>query len=119
MAAQVRDSQGASLQNYNNQLVSCLEDLKEQRSILEKQIQEELSEKSKIERDIAILTEKLTRINGKIQLENLNKKIIARNDYDKAIQETEGAYIKILESSQTLLHVLKRESLNLAKKVNL
>lgn len=107
------------MQNYNNQLVSCLEDLKEQRSVLEKQIQEELSEKSQIEKEIALLTERLTRVNGNSSLESLNKKLIARNDYDKAIQETEGAYIKILESSQTLLHVLKRESLNLAKKVNL
>ena len=30
--------------------------------------------------------------------------------------ETEAAYMKILESSQTLLHVLKRESVNLTKK---
>ena len=48
----------------------------------------------------------------------------ARNEYDKTIQETEArsarchvatltfeaAYMKILESSQTLLHVLKRET---------
>ena len=36
--------------------------------------------------------------------------------YDKTIQETEAAYMKILESSQTLLHVLKRETVNLTKK---
>ena len=30
--------------------------------------------------------------------------------------ETEAAYSKIMESSQTLLHVLKRESVNLTKK---
>lgn len=40
----------------------------------------------------------------------------ARNEFDQTIQETEAAYMKILESSQTLLHVLKRESVNLAKK---
>ena len=40
----------------------------------------------------------------------------ARNDYDKTIQETEAAYLKILESSQTLLTVLKRESVGLQKK---
>ena len=32
------------------------------------------------------------------------------------IQETEAAYMKILESSQTLLSVLKRESVNLTKR---
>ena len=51
--------------------------------------------------------------------------MIDHDDYDDAddnpcdhslIQETEAAYMKILESSQTLLHVLKRESVNLQKK---
>lgn len=39
-----------------------------------------------------------------------------RSDYDKVISETEGAYQKIMESSQTLLSVLKRESANIEKK---
>lgn len=34
----------------------------------------------------------------------------------QVIQETEAAYLKILESSQTLLTVLKRESINIQKK---
>ena len=58
-----------------------------------------------------ILTERLARIN-----DNLARKITSRNEYDKTIQETEAAYMKILESSQTLLHVLKRETVNLTKK---
>jgi len=57
------------------------------------------------------LSEKLQKMN-----ESLARKIQARTEYDKTIQETEGAYMKILESSQTLLHVLKRESVNLTKK---
>jgi hypothetical protein len=40
----------------------------------------------------------------------------ARNEFDATIQETEAAYMKILESSQTLLNVLKREAVNLTKK---
>ena len=39
-----------------------------------------------------------------------------RGEYDKVISETEGAYLKIMESSQTLLTVLKRESINIEKK---
>ena len=39
--------------------------------------------------------------------EALARKVQARNEYDKTIHETEAAYMKILESSQTLLHVLK------------
>ena len=45
-----------------------------------------------------------------------SSQVAARNDYDKTIQETEAAYLKILESSQTLLTVLKRESVGLSKK---
>lgn len=44
------------------------------------------------------------------------QKVAARNDYDSTIQETEAAYMKILESSQTLLHVLKRETVNLSQR---
>ena len=34
----------------------------------------------------------------------------------QVIAETEGAYLKILESSQTLLTVLKRESVSMQKR---
>jgi cell division protein FtsL len=47
-------------------LVSCLEELKEQIQEIEGQIQEEMTEKNKLEKQIASLTEKLTRINGKV-----------------------------------------------------
>ena len=40
---------------------------------------------------------------------SLAKKYVTRNEYDKTIDETESAFSKILESSQTLLHVLKKE----------
>mmetsp|Transcript_9609 Transcript_9609/g.9565 ORF Transcript_9609/g.9565 Transcript_9609/m.9565 type:complete len:110 (+) Transcript_9609:3-332(+) len=106
-------AQGASLQTYNNQLVAHLEELKDQRNGLEEQIQATMREKTTLEKEIAALGERLSRVN-----EALNKKIQARNEYDKTIQETEGAYMKILESSQTLLHVLKRESINLNKRIS-
>jgi hypothetical protein len=46
----------------------------------------------------------------------LQTQIDTKNEYDKVIVETEAAYLKILESSQTLLTVLKRESVNIQKK---
>lgn len=116
-------STGAS--SFNNELVKCIEDLRDKREELNRtiikvrgashipsscNIQEE-EDKAKIQREISILTEKLQKMN-----EGLSRKIQARNEYDKTIQETEAAYMKILESSQTLLHVLKRESVNLTKK---
>ena len=47
---------------------------------------------------------------------SLAKKYVTRNEYDKTIQETQNAFNKILESSQTLLHVLKKEGSQLYKK---
>ena len=104
-------SQGASLQNYNNELVKCIEDLREKREEINRQISKDEEDKAKVQRDLATLTERLASIN-----DALTRKTQARNEYDRTIQETEGAYMKILESSQTLLGVLNRESVNLVKK---
>ncbi|KAJ1635045.1 sporangia induced deflagellation-inducible protein [Pavlovales sp. CCMP2436] len=103
--------QGATLQNYNNDLVRCIEELREKREEVNRAIASEEEEKAKIQNDLRILTERLSRLN-----DGLARKISSRNEYDRTIQETEAAYQKILESSQTLLHVLKRESVNLSKK---
>lgn len=103
--------QGATLQNFNNELVKCIEDLREKREAVNTSILKEEEEKAKIQKDLSILTDRLSKIN-----ESLARRVMARNEYDKTIQETEAAYMKILESSQTLLHVLKRETVNLTKK---
>jgi Sjoegren syndrome nuclear autoantigen 1 len=103
--------QGASLQNYNNELVKCIEDLREKREEINRQILRDEEAKAKIQQDLAIFTKRLSEVN-----EELAKKIQTRNEYDRTIQETEAAYMKILESSQTLLQVLKRETQNLHKK---
>ncbi len=60
---------------------------------MNRQIMREEEEKSKIQNDIRILTEKLNRIN-----ESLQRKHQARGEYEKTLQETEAAYNKILES---------------------
>ncbi len=40
----------------------------------------------------------------------------ARMEYDKVIRETEGAYEQIMQSSQTLLSILKKECSNIDRK---
>jgi Sjoegren syndrome nuclear autoantigen 1 len=92
--------QGAALQNYNNELVKCIEDLCAKRDELQRVILTEEEDKHKLENEIRIASEKLARIN-----EGLAKKITARTEFDRTISETEAAYMKILESSQTLLNV--------------
>ena len=46
----------------------------------------------------------------------LEKKYEARDEFDRAIHDTEQAYLKIIESSQTLLHVVKKEDQALLKR---
>merc|ERR1711998_624025 len=82
--------QGATLQNYNNELVKCIEDLREKREEVNRSIAKDEEEKAKIQNDLRILTERLARIN-----DNLARKITSRNEYDKTIQETEAAYSKV------------------------
>lgn len=43
----------------------------------------------------------------------LQKKYQTRSEYDRIITETEDAFSKILDSSKTLLHVLKKEGTTL------
>lgn len=64
-----------------------------------------------IESEIASLTERLNQLT-----DALVKKYEARDEFDRTITETEQAFLKILESSQTLLHVLKKEDSQLTKK---
>ncbi|GFR42575.1 hypothetical protein Agub_g3502, partial [Astrephomene gubernaculifera] len=104
-------AQGTALQNHNNELVKCIEDLREKREEIIKQLREDDAEKAKITQDLQILTKRLAQVN-----ESIARKTETKNEYDKVISETEAAYLKILESSQTLLTVLKREAVNIAKK---
>ena len=95
----------------DRQLCAGIEDLREKREEINKQISSDEQEKTKIQNDLAVLTKRLSQLNDK-----LAREVASRNEYDKTIQETEAAYLKILESSQTLLTVLKRESVNMTKK---
>eukprot|EP00762_Andalucia_godoyi_P000529 ANDGO_05258.mRNA.1 13 kDa deflagellation-inducible protein len=104
-------TQGATLQNTNLELVKCIEELREKREETSRQILKDQEERAKVQNDIRILTERLNRVN-----EALAKKEATRDEYDRTIKETEGAYVKILESTQTLLGVLKRETVTLGKK---
>ena len=94
--------QGAALQNYNNELVKCIEDLCGKRDELHRQILQEEEEKQKLQNEVKALTERLSKVN-----ESLARKMSARNEFDRTIAETEAAYMKILETSQTLLNSVK------------
>ena len=61
--------------------------------------------------DLQVLTKRLSQLQAESERKKANLQ-----EYDRTVQETEAAYMKILESSQTLLHVLKRETVSLSKK---
>eukprot|EP00474_Spongospora_subterranea_P011483 CRZ11941.1 hypothetical protein [Spongospora subterranea] len=103
--------QAANMQNYNTELAKCIEELRDKREKVNQAMSKEERDRGVIQRELATLTEKYHRLNDSIA-----KKAEAIGEYDRTIQETEAAYMKIVESSQTLLHVLKRETQNLTKR---
>eukprot|EP00754_Rhynchopus_humris_P004724 Rhum_TRINITY_DN12379_c0_g1::Rhum_TRINITY_DN12379_c0_g1_i1::g.51368::m.51368/K16780/SSNA1; sjoegren syndrome nuclear autoantigen 1 len=100
-----------TLQSTNSELIAHIDGMKEKRAELDRFIQKEEEEKARIVNDLRILNERLARVD-----EGLARKYAARQEYDKTIAETENAFSKIIDSSRTLLHVLKRESTTLNKK---
>merc|ERR1712006_6429 len=94
----------ATLDGYNSELSKCIEELENQRKTISTEMELEQQKKTDVQTQLRELTEKLSRIN-----DSLGRKVSARNEYDTTIQETEAAYLKILESSQTLDHVMKRQ----------
>ncbi|NXS67997.1 SSNA1 protein, partial [Pandion haliaetus] len=81
-----------------------LAELRARREELSGRIREEEAERSRLQGRIGALTERLARTT-----ESLARHLAARGELDRTIAETEAAYGKILESSQTLLDVLKGE----------
>ncbi|KAM8796670.1 microtubule nucleation factor SSNA1 [Eudromia elegans] len=100
----------AALEGLVKELGAGMEELRGRRDELARLIQGEEEERSRLQGQIWALTEKLARTN-----ESLARKVAARNDFERTIAETEAAYSKILESSQTLLSVLKGETGNTSK----
>ena len=66
-----------------------------------------------IEQNLEKLSQQMEELNN-----SLNNKERIKNDYDKVIANTETAYFKLLEGSQTLLAILKRDEASLFKKLN-
>ena len=102
-----------SPQNYIIDMIKRIENLREKREDMNRHISKQELDKKELERQLSVLTDKMNKLNSE-----LTKNIVLRNEYNRTIQETEGAYMKILESSQTLLHVLNRETNSLTNKRN-
>ncbi len=71
-------------------------------------VQRAEKEKGQVQRELQELQERLAALDS-----DLGAKLQARAEYDRTIRETEAAYAKIVESSETLLRVLRREATHL------
>ncbi len=76
-------------------------------------MKKETEEKNEIIQTIEKLSQELEELNA-----TLAQKEELKNEYDKVISNTELAYYKLLEGSQTLLAILKRDEASLQKKLN-
>lgn len=102
--------QGAALQQYNNELVKCIDELSRRRRTLQNEIDRDEAERQKLEMEVAAAKEKLDAVESR-----LAQRTSRMESYDKAIAKSEAAYLKILESSQVLLSVVKKETKELTK----
>ena len=90
-----------------------LQSLRENREIVDKEIHKDEEEKAEIETKMAALNEQLSVVNGKpfvraekLQLlsctliDSLNKKYATKEEFDKTIGETEGAFMKVFSRTR-------------------
>lgn len=106
-------STGADLQATNNDLVQVVEELKERRAALERNIQQDVDAKQKLVAEIRSLSAKLAKVE-----ESLEKKLAVRAEFDRTLEETSVAFANILDSSKVLLSSVKREAVSLVAKEN-
>eukprot|EP00933_Yihiella_yeosuensis_P076297 TRINITY_DN859_c0_g3_i1.p1 TRINITY_DN859_c0_g3~~TRINITY_DN859_c0_g3_i1.p1 ORF type:complete len:139 (+),score=39.71 TRINITY_DN859_c0_g3_i1:57-419(+) len=94
-------SQGATLQDSfdrfdSDELVVSIKELQEKKQYLvgeiNRQMEKERGDKARKLEEISILNGRLQQVEG-----NIVRKIMARNDYDKTSQETEAAFMKLIE----------------------
>lgn len=90
-----------NLESINSNLLKCIEDIHKKKILLDQEINEALDEKTLLERDIDILTKRLSEVSKYLECKKVENKY-----FDTKIVETENAYSKICESSKILLNVL-------------
>ena len=100
-----------NLQTSNESIQNYIKELRKKQDDGSKLIAKEEAELKKCQAKIQQYKDK----EGAIK-ESLAKKKSTMDRYNKTLKETEGAYLKILENSKTLLHVIKRENQNVIDK---
>ncbi|XP_013414195.1 Sjoegren syndrome nuclear autoantigen 1 homolog [Lingula anatina] len=82
----------AKLLGFSKDFIKSIEEMCHKRDSLHKEIVATQKEQKNIQRDIGVLTEKLSQIS-----QSMAKRMAERNAYDRTIQETEIEYKRIRE----------------------
>lgn len=90
--------------NYNEDLVNMINDLKRRKEAVGTEIENESRKRDEIQCRIDQEQKRLSHCEAR-----LSKLQSSNEAYAKMVKEAEAAYKKIEQSSQTLLHVMKRE----------
>lgn len=95
---------------YNEDLVSLINDIKDKQDAVRKEIEIESEKRDDIQAKIDEEKKRLQHCECRLsKLQQTNEA------YARMVNEAEAAYMKIQESSETLMHVLKRESKSIQK----
>ena len=95
---------------HNEDLVSMINDLKDEKDAVAKEIEIESAKRDDMH--VKIDEEKKRLQHCECRLSKLHQ---SNEAFARMVNEAEAAYMKIQESSETLLHVLKRESKSIQK----
>jgi Sjoegren syndrome nuclear autoantigen 1 len=98
----------SALQTFNNEIVKGLDSLRERHQHALLEIAKQEQGKHDLEQEIAKLQAKLSKLNSELAKNRTKAK-----DLHTLISETETAYIKIVDSSQTLLEIMSKQSKSL------
>ncbi|KAK9866812.1 hypothetical protein WJX84_002158 [Apatococcus fuscideae] len=94
--------QGSTLQTHNVELVKCIEDLREKREEVHRQLMEEESERQKLTSELQQIQRRLNQIN-----ESITRKSATRNEYDKNwLGEPDQARVQPLQALQIYRRVV-------------
>lgn len=95
---------------HNEDLVTMINDLKDKKDALAKEIEIESAKRDDFQAKIDEEKKRLQHCECR-----LSKLQQSNEAYARMVNEAEAAYTKIQESSETLMHVLKRESKSIQK----
>ncbi|KAG8342387.1 hypothetical protein ERJ75_000945100 [Trypanosoma vivax] len=103
-------SLGSEVQATSNELVAVIEELKERRAELDRNIRREEEERARTLTEVNALNERLAALDNSLQ-----KRLAAKASLDRLIKSTSDAFNGIIQESKTLLATVREESSNLSR----